>query len=375
MNLARFRATSALTRPTPRAYVVGHRKPLQRRVTAVPATIRDVAAAAGVSVATVSRVTTDGGYPVGAQTRARVLAAIEELNYRPNALAGGLHQKNSRLIGVIAPDMSNPYYPEVTRGIEDVANEHGYQVLLCSTDRDPGKARSYIDALLKKRVAGLAIIGGGNEVSLEHRDVASYGASAVYIGRPSSRFSTVRAENTRAAVEMTEHLISLGHRTIAFIAGNKDSSATTARQRGWHRAMTAHGLAAGPALAESGGYTEKGGYDAASALMRREEKPTAVFAANDRMAIGAMAALADMGLRIPADVAVVGFDDIPMSAYVRPALTSVSVSARKMGYEAMRLLLRDGAPDARPKHVRVKTHLVIRDSCGGSNQPATHQVI
>ncbi|KAE8763343.1 LacI family DNA-binding transcriptional regulator [Georgenia thermotolerans] len=326
------------------------------------ATIRDVAAAAGVSVATVSRVTTASGYPVGAETRARVLAAIEELNYRPNALASGLNQKNSRLVGVVAPDLANAYYPEVTRGIEDVANEHGYQVLFCSTDRDRGKAAAYIDALLQKRVAGLAVVGGGPEVNLQPRDVAGYGASVVYIGRPSEKFSTVRAENGRAAAAMTQHLLDLGHTDIAFVSGADSSAATVERLRGYRRALKDNGLAARPERVLAGDYTEAGGYAAARALMEREDRPTALFAANDRMAIGAMAAMADLGLRVPEDVAVVGFDDVPMASYVRPALTSVSISARQLGVEAMRLLL--AGPDARPRHVRVKTRLVVRASCG-----------
>ena len=326
------------------------------------ATIRDVAAAAGVSVATVSRVTTGAGYPVGAETRARVLAAIAELNYRPNALASGLNQKNSRLVGVVAPDMANAYYPEVTRGIEDVANEHGYQVLFCSTDRDRDKAAAYVDALLKKRVAGLAVVGGGAEVSLSPRDVIGYGASAVYIGRPSEQFSTVRVENGRAATAMTQHLVDLGHTDVAFISGADASAASVERLRGYRRALKENGIAFRPERVAVGHYTEEGGYGATRAMMARGDRPTAVFAANDRMAIGALAAMADLGLRVPDDVAVAGFDDVPMAGYVRPALTSVSISARQLGVEAMRLLL--AGPDARPRHVRVKTRLVVRDSCG-----------
>ncbi len=334
------------------------------------ATIRDVAAAAGVSVATVSRVTTGSGYPVGAQTRARVLAAIAELNYRPNALASGLNQKNSRLVGVIAPDLANPYYPEITRGIEDVANEHGYQVLFCSTDRDAGKASGYVDALLKKRVAGLAVLGGGREVALEPRDVAGYGAAVVFVGRPSEKFSTVRAENSRAAFEMTSHLIGLGRHDVAYLGGTDGSAATTERLRGYRRALKEHGIPARPELVRQGHYTEEGGYAAARELMALGDPPTALFAANDRMAIGAMAALADLGLRVPHDVAVAGFDDVPMSAYVRPALTTVSTSARQLGVEAMRLLLEGHGADARPRHVRVATRLVIRDSCGAHTAQA-----
>ena len=339
------------------------------------ATIRDVAAAAGVSVATVSRVTASAPYPIGAETRARVLAAIAELNYRPNALAKGLTQKNSRLVGVLAPDMSNPYYPEVVRGIEDLANERGYQVMLCSTDREPDKANAYINVLLEKRVAGLAILGGGAEIKLSGTDLASYGAAAVMIGRPSSIFSTVRVENTAAALAMTEHLIALGHERIGFIAGNKTSSATVERQRGYGRALKENGLALTAEFIEEGGYTEAGGYAATRRLMSSTQAPTAVFAASDRMAVGALAALSDLGLNVPGDVALAGFDNVPVSEYLRPALTTVSVSPRHMGTEAMRLLLEAKGKEARPRHIRVKTQLVIRESCGARNQEIIQEIV
>lgn len=330
----------------------------------MPATIRDVASAAGVSKATVSRVAAGTDYPIGAETKARVLAAIKELNYRPNAWASGLTRGNSQLVGVVAPDMSNPYYPEAVRGLEDVANERGYQVMVCSTDRDANKANTYIDALLKKRVAGLAILGGGHEIELSAADIRSYGAAAVMIGRPSSTFSTVRAQNSSAASAMTEHLIRRGHKRIGFIAGSPGSAATVERQRGYERALKTNSVSRG--VVEEGGYTEAGGYAALARMMNSEHPPTAVFAANDRMALGALAALSDLGFRVPDDVALAGFDDIPMSRYVRPALTTVSVSARQLGSEAMRLLLNTEGQTARPRHIRVKTRLIIRKSCGGN---------
>ncbi|WP_164737334.1 LacI family DNA-binding transcriptional regulator [Georgenia sp. SYP-B2076] len=333
-------------------------------------TIRDVAAAAGVSVATVSRVTGPGStYPVGAATRARVMAAVEQLGYRPNGLARGLTQKNSRLIGVVVPDIANAYYPEVARGIEDVAGEHGYQAVFCSTDRDPDKARAYVEALLDKRVSGLAVIGGGEEVAFAEADLAGYGASAVFVGRPSSAFPTVRVDNVGAAREMTEHLLGLGHTRVGLIAGSETSSTASERRRGYHEALEASGH--GPGLVELGDFTEAGGYAAARRLLQAPETPTAIFASNDRMALGALAALSDLGLRVPQDVALVGFDDVPMSTYVRPALTTVSVSARELGVRAMLLLLQrlNGQPG--PREVRVRTRLIVRESCGASRQTRT----
>lgn len=330
----------------------------------MPATIRDVAAEAGVSVATVSRVASGGDYPIGAETKAKVLAAIERLNYRPNGMAKGLTQRNSRLIGVVAPDMSNPYYPEVTRGIEDVATARGYQVLSCSTDRDPARARASIDALLAKRVAALAVIGGGDEVVLDDRDLEAYGTEVVMIGRATRRFPTVRVENAEAGHEVGRHLLALGHRRIGFVSGHRGSSASDERLRGFRRALKEAGVEHRSEHVQNGDYTEAGGYDATRRLMNLSAPPSAIFAASDRMAIGALAALRDMQVRVPEDVALVGFDDIPMAEYLRPALTTVSVSAHRLGTEAMGLLLDGTGRPRRPQHLRVRTRMVIRESCG-----------
>ncbi|MRH27956.1 substrate-binding domain-containing protein [Microbacterium sp. SYP-A9085] len=337
-------------------------------------TIRDVAEAAGVSVATVSRVAngSTNDYPVRPQTRERVLEAIVRLGYRPNDNARRLLQKRSGLIGILVPDISNPYYPEVARGIEDVASANGFTVMFCSTDRLPEKAASYIEALLLKRVDGLVVVGGGDEIQLSESSVATYGTKVVFIGRPSKAFSTVRIDNIGAARDATEHLLGLGHTRIGFIAAGTSSTTVTERRRGYVQAIEAAGGAVDEDLIVDGDFSEAVGHAAALRLLRLPDPPTAIFAANDRMALGAMAAVADLGLAVPGDVALVGFDDVPMSAFLRPSLTTVSVAAQELGVRAMEALVKDINGDGRPgrRRIRVATRLVVRDSCGASARQA-----
>jgi LacI family transcriptional regulator len=333
-------------------------------------TIRDVAQAAGVSVATVSRVANGSthDYPVRPQTRERVLEAIERLGYRPNDNARRLLLKRSGLIGIVVPDISNPYYPEVARGIEDVANANGFRVMFCSTDRMPDRASAYIEALLLKRVDGLVVVGGGDEIQLSETAVATYGTKVVFIGRPSPSFSTVRIDNVGAAQNATEHLLRLGHSRIGFISAGTSSTTVAERRRGYIQAIKATGAAVDEDLIVNGDFSEAVGYSAAQQLLRLPDPPTAIFAANDRMALGAMAAVADLGLSVPGDVALVGFDDVPMSGFLRPALTTVSVEAQELGVRAMEVLVKDINGEGRPgrRRVRVETRLVVRDSCGAS---------
>lgn len=329
-------------------------------------TIRDVANAAGVSAATVSRVVneTTADYPVRVETRDRVLAAIDDLGYRPNEMARSLLLKKSGLVGLIVPDISNPYYPDVSRGVEDVANAHDYKVMFCSTDRDTDKARSYVDALLLKRVDGIIVVGGGDEVRLSSETIGSYDTKVVLIGRPSGTFPTVQIDNVGAARTATEHLLGLGHERIGLIAASSESNSVRERLRGYRESLEGRGIVFDDGLVIDGDFTEAGGYDAAARLLEVDPPPTGIFAANDRMALGAMAAIADRGLRVPDDVAIVGFDDVPMSSYLRPALTTVSISSAELGARAMEIVLGQVNGDQTRKRVRVQTELVVRDSCG-----------
>ncbi len=334
------------------------------------ATIQDVARQARVSIATVSRVL-NGGAPVSQVTRGRVLQVVADLGFQPNALARALHQKRTRSVGLLVPDISNPYYPELARGVEDAACDHGYSVVICNTYARPDKLREYVRVLGEKRVDGLILGGGAGREADDAPPVDPEAWRAVVgIGYRGLGFPTVGIDNRRAAHEAAAHLIGLGHRRIGFIGGPLERLTVQERLLGFEQCLAEHGLERDPALVRGGDFRPSGGYAVTRECLDLPEPPTAVLAANDRMAIGAIAAVTDAGLRVPGDVAVVGFDDTPVSAYIRPGLTTVSIPAYELGATAMRQVLRlldeGGAVD---QSTLLPARLVIRESSGGVRRP------
>ena len=327
-------------------------------------TIQDVADLAQVSISTVSRVVNDAGYPVRPETRRRVLEAIGALDFRPNPIARSLVGKPTQTIGLIVPDISNPYYPLLSRGVEDVASEQGYTVFFCNTDRSAAKARHYVEVLREKQTDGLIFAGGGLEENGEPLLSEGDSGRVVLIGRHHWPFPSVQVDNARAARDATCHLIELGHRRIAFISGPIGLTSARDRLAGYMQAMEDPGSRVDQSLIQEGDFQAESGYQAAFSLLQSREAPTAIFAANDQMAIAAMAAAYDLGLRVPEDVAVVGFDDTPAARDVRPALTTVSLPTYEIGASAARLLLRLLAGEATEETVWLPTRLVVRQSSG-----------
>jgi LacI family transcriptional regulator len=331
--------------------------------------IRDVAAAAGVSIATVSRVLN----PVSPQismrqeTRDRVERAIDELGYRPNDLARALLHQRTAAIGLVLPDISNPYYPPLVRGVEDVASAHGYRVVLCNTDRNAEKIAAYLETLVKTRVDGIIIAGGSLTQRAGGLDLLrTYRTKLVTVGRHDAEHRSVRIDNVAATRMAAEHLLGLGHRRVAFLGGPEGSSTAHDRLTGYRAAMRAAGLPEPGDTVLAGEFDERSGYELVRALLGTSRRPTAFLCANDRIAFGAYAGLADAGLSVPRDASVVGFDDVPMASFVRPMLTTVAVPTYEIGQAAMRLLLTafDGDLDAEPdtEPVLLPTRLVERDS-------------
>ncbi|HEU4798978.1 MAG TPA: LacI family DNA-binding transcriptional regulator [bacterium] len=329
-------------------------------------TIRDVAARARVSVATVSRVVNGSPHRVSPATRRRVASAVRSMGYHANIIAQGLKQRRTRTVALIVPDISNPFFPAIARGIEDKAQERGYAVLLCNTYEDLARERTYLDLLRKRMVDGLifATVGSNTRhlralrrerlpVVLVARDVEGVRIDAIFV------------DNFRGEFEATSHLIGLGHRHVAHIAGPPSLHVASERRRGYLRALEAAGVPQEDAVVVEGDFSADGGRNAVRTLLERNIRFTAVAAANDLMAIGAMEALRHSGRRVPDDVAVVGFDDITFASLVSPALTTVAQPKYKMGQLAMdRLLaLMDGS-DGRPKQMVLPPELVVRESCG-----------
>lgn len=325
--------------------------------------IRDVAKRAGVSPATVSRVLNDTGYPVRPNTRDRVLRAAEELNYFRNDLARGLLLKRTHTLGLIVPDLSNPYYAEILRGAEDIASSNNYAVIICNTENKPEKTEVSVEVLMQKRVDGIIISGGATEYELLESEMVAKGPEIVIVGRYRTGFPSVRVDNRGGSRRVVEHLLSLGHRRIGFISGPKVSTAVQDRLAGYRKALRDHGLSVEARLIVPGEFTERSGYEGMTRLLDLAEPPSAVVAANDRMAIGAMAAIRARGRSIPDDVAVAGFDDITMASYTNPPLTTVSLPGYLMGQTAASLMLELLASDQPAHRLRnLPTTLIPRGS-------------
>jgi LacI family transcriptional regulator len=327
--------------------------------------IRDVAAAAGVSVATVSRVLSPATahVPMRKETRDRVERAIDQLGYRPNDLARALLQRRTAAIGLVVPDISNPYYPPLVRGVEDVASSHHYRVVLCNTDRDPAKITGYLDTLIKTRVDGIVVAGGGwADVPDRTAVLGTYGTGLVAVGRHLTAHPSVRIDNVAASRAAAEHLLGLGHRRIAFLGGPSSSTTVQDRAQGYRDALKIAGLDEQAAAVRYGEFAEESGYALTSELLGTSSPPTALLCANDRIALGAYAAAADAGRRVPHDVSVVGFDDTPIARYVRPTLTTVAIPTYEIGSAAMELLLAQFEGDTPASLTTLPTRLVVRDS-------------
>ena len=328
------------------------------------ANITDVAQRAGVSISTVSRVLNNSAYPVKSETRQRVLEAAQELGFRPNDLARGLLLKKSRTIGLIIPDISNPYYPELCLGVETTASENGYSVIFCNTDRRAEKMEHYVDVLLQKRADGIIIAGGGTDFTQVSQALSDFDTKVALVGRHNLQFPSVQIDNFQAAYEATSHLVHLGDRRIAFVSGPVNLTSAQDRLAGYRSSLEQRGIGQDDRLIREGRFGVDCGYSAALSLLQGDPAPSAIFAANDRMAVGALSAAHDLGLRVPDDVAVVGFDDTVMASQIRPSLTTVAVPAYTMGASVMHLMLKLLADEECPQTVELPTKLVIRQSSG-----------
>lgn len=331
-----------------------------------PPTIIDVARESGVSYSTVSRVL--NGYEfVKPSTRAKVLEAAKKLGYVPNQQARSLAGGRSNLIGVLVPGIDNGYISELMRGIDEELAKSGYNLILYTTRRQDGRESTYAATIMNGAADGLLLVvptTSSHYLPLlrQHR------FPHVMIDQTdmSGESAFVDATNWQGAYDATQYLIGLGHQRIGFIAGLAGVSSGVDRQRGYQAALADHGLPLNPDLIVPGDYLESGGYAATQALLSLPERPTAIFAANDLSAFGAMEAAAQRGLRIPDDISLIGFDNIPQTALVFPKLTTVHQPLEQMGQVAVKMLLEqldNSKNDQSPRHVTLATQLVIRDSC------------
>ena len=302
-------------------------------------------------------------YPVRPESRERVLDAIERLNYRPNDLARALLHRRTNVVGLVVPDISNSYYSALAHGAEEAASSAGYRVILCNTDRSLEKTSTYLDTLVKSRVDGIIIAGGSTDARLSSQLFEPYGTKLVLVGRHDLPYPSVQIDNVGAAREATAYLLGLGHTALAFLAGPFTSHTVQDRLAGYRAALEEHGLPYDKRLIREGDFQEQSGYAAARSLLETGRRPTAVIAVNDRTAFGAMAALTDCGIRVPGDVSLVGFDDVPLASFMRPALTTVAIPSYEIGQAAMRILPGANSPEAPDRIHVLPTKLVVRASC------------
>jgi LacI family transcriptional regulator len=329
-------------------------------------TIRDVAKRAGVAPITVSRVVNNSGY-VSEKTHARVQAAVADLGYVPNVLARSLRTRRTNTLGLILTDISNPFWTTVSRGVEDAASDAGFNVILCNTDESEVEQDKYLRVLLQKQVDGVLLVPARSTVE-PIRFVQGQDTPVVVLDRriPDAQADAVRCDSEEGAHQLTRLLLSLGHRRIAMLSGPQGVSTAEDRVAGYRRALTEAGLDVDPALVYYGEFSLESGYDMTEQILARTPRPSALFAGNNFIAIGALQALRDASLRVPEDLALVGFDDLPADLVVDPFLTVAAQPAYKMGRQATELLLArlsEEAPAAYQEIV-LPTAIIVRKSSG-----------
>lgn len=329
------------------------------------ATINRVADRAGVSIATVSRVF---AYPktVSDALRLRVQDAARALNYRPSRAARTLRVGTSQAVGVVIPDLENPFFTAVVRGIEVVLQAAGYTLLLANSDEDAARERNILETLRADGVAGIIFvpINGARDA---YREVLARPLQVVAVDRSPAnlRPDLVTVDNVEGTRLGVEHLLALGHRDVALLGGPSRHSTAKERERGYQEALKAAGRALRPELVHYGDFREGGGYDGMKALLALSRRPSAVFVANNLMTLGAFRALHEAGVRIPDELALVGFDDMPWATSLNPPLTAISQPSQEIGSSAADLLLdRIARPERATRHLILETSLVVRASCG-----------
>ncbi|RPJ54156.1 MAG: LacI family transcriptional regulator [Acidobacteria bacterium] len=330
------------------------------------ATVQDVAKKAGVAPITVSRVVNNSGY-VSKETRERVEAAVTELGYVPNTLARSLRSKRTHTLALVLSDITNPFFTLLARGVEDAASDAGFTVVFCNTDESEKEERRYLELLLQKKVDGILLVPArlaADSVSF----IQSQGTPVVVLDRRLSEPLTdvVRCDSETGAYQLMRLLLQLGHRRIAILSGPPHVSTAIDRVAGCQRAMADFGAADLAVDVYYGSFTHASGGQMARRAVATEPRPSALFAANNFIAIGALRALHDLGVKVPEEMALVGFDDLPPSLITFPFLTVAAQPAYEMGEKGTRLLLerlsgKNGDP---PREVVLPVELIVRQSSG-----------
>lgn len=329
-------------------------------------TIHDVAKRAGVSSITVSRVINDSG-PVSKSTRNRVEAAIAELNYVPNRLAQGLRSKRTNVLALVVTDITNPFFTTLARGVEDIASEAGYSVIFCNTDESIDKERKYLQMLLQQQVAGILLVPASSEPDAIEL-IRDNNTQVVVLDRkvPGVDVHVIRCDSIDGAYQIVTFLLGLGHRHIAILNGPQAVSTADDRLVGYERAMQEAGVYDYGDLVYFGSFSFRSGYELAQQALAATPRPTALFATNNFIANGALKALRENNLKIPDDMAVVCFDELPLELVSYPFLTAVIQPAYALGQQATNLLIAQlsGELSEHFEEIILPTELIVRVSSG-----------
>jgi LacI family transcriptional regulator len=329
-------------------------------------TIRDVARAAGVSTATAARAL--GGYGhASPAARRKVSESARMLGYRPNAVARALVSRATTTVGLVVGDIENPFFAAAARGLADVMDAHGYTVLLANADEDAERERRAVDALRARQVDGMVVVPAPGASPGHLADLVAARIPLVLLDRVVAgvEADSVLVRNAAGAHAAVAHLVALGHRRVGVVSDLPEITSSAERISGYRRALRAAGIEADPGLISIGGPTQADGEAAALRLLDRRDRPTAVFTANNFMTVGALRAARALGLRIPSDLALVGFDDLDWTTLVEPPVTVVSQPVTELGRTAgQRLLRRLGGDRAAPRRIRLEARLIVRRSCG-----------
>ena len=329
-------------------------------------TLHEVARRAGVSAMTVSRVVNGRG-SVDSETRQRVEEAIQALDYVPNRIARGLISQKTQTIGIIVPDIVNPFFAPVVRGAESAARKAGYRVLLCNSEGDLRLEREYIEDLVAHRVEGLLLAPASDRSRSSILSLLRGGFPLVLIDRalPDADCDLIVSDNVQGARRLIEHLIAIGHREIAHVSDAEDTSTGRERLRGYREALEAAGIPFQPELVIRTTVDRIGGYRAAQEILARDPLPTAIFAVNNMTAVGTMEALRERNLSVPKDMGLVCFDDVEHLAVLSPILTVIDQPAETFGSLGVQLLLErmTGKANSRPRRIILQTDLIVRQSC------------
>jgi DNA-binding LacI/PurR family transcriptional regulator len=330
-----------------------------------PVTMRQIAERADVSIGTVSHVINDTA-KVREKLRQRVLDAIRSLGYQPSQLARGLRRNQTNILVMIIPDITNPFFPAVVRGVEDVAYNHSFRLALCNTDNDAQKETLYLNEMRSYRPAGwLVIPATDSQMTMQLKPSAASGTPVVCIDRQPDGWKgdVVLAANQAGARSATQHLLRMGHRQLAVITGPLHLTNAVERLKGFKNALAEANVSIEPEYVQEAHFNRQSGYEAAKRLLRMLPRPTAIFACNDLMAMGVLLAARELGLHCPDQLSIVGFDDLDFAEFTAPALTSVHQSGYQLGTTAARLLLEriDGSR-SEPQKIVLPSELKIRQS-------------